>query len=111
MPTSKNAQAEMSQDAVPGRHREPHHFCQHREYMGMDEEHFRYRREVKNTSSLIDTEIFSYRTIPRHKRISGPVETFKEFIRYVSRMADRKAAGKDKILVDLFKRAPEDFQR
>ena len=63
------------------------------------------------TSFLTDKGIFSHHTIPGHKTISGPVETFREFSRYVNKMAERKVAGKDKMPADLFKRAPEDFRR
>jgi len=80
--------------------------------MSMDAEHFRSnRREVKDTSFLTDKGVFSYRTIPIHETIRGPVKTFREFSRYVARMADRKAAGKDMMPADLFKRAPEEFRR
>jgi len=38
-----------------------------------------------------------------------PTKTFREFSRYVGRMANRKASGDDKIPADLFKKAPEAF--
>jgi len=79
--------------------------------MSMDAGHFRSnRREVKDTSFLKDKGIFSYRTIPSHESIRGPVKTFREFSRFVVRMSDRKAAGKD-MPADLFKRAPKAFRR
>jgi len=39
--------------------------------------------------------------------IRHPIKTFREFSRYVGRMANRKASGDDKMPADLFKKAPE----
>ena len=76
--------------------------------------HFRSNRnDVKDTTFLTDrrTEVSLLTAISNHETISDPVKTFREFKRYVSRMADRKAAGKDKMPADLFKRAPEAFHK
>ena len=109
---TKVVQNEMSDSEGPGKHRELHHFCQHRDCMRMDAEHFRSnRQDVKDTSFLTDKGVFSYRTIPNHETIRGSVKTFREFSRYVTSMADKKAVGKDKMPADLFKRAPEEFRR
>ena len=80
MPMTKVVQSEAPDNVGPGKHRELHHFCQHRDCMSMDAEHFRSnRREVKDISFLTDKGVFSYSTIPIHETIRGPVKTFREF--------------------------------
>jgi len=112
MPMTKVVLSDTTVVGGPTTQREIQHFCQHRECMCMDAEHFRSnRQEVKDTSFLEDKGVFSFRTIPAHESIRGPIRTFREFSRYVARMSDRKAAGKDMMPADLFKRAPEAFRR
>jgi len=112
MPMTKVVQSGTIVNEGPTMQRELHHFCQHRDCMSMDAGHFRSnRQEVKDTAFLEDKGVFSFRTIPHHESIRGPVNTFREFSRYVARMSDRKAAGKDMLPADLFKRAPEAFRR
>ena len=112
MPMTKETRAEPTAKGGPTMQRELHHFCHHKECMCMDAEHFRSnRQEVKDTAFLVDKGIFSFRTIPQYESIKGPVNTFREFSRYVAKMSDRKAAGKDMLPADLFKRAPEAFRR
>ena len=43
--------------------------------------------------------------------IRNPIKTFREFSRYVGRMANRKASGDDKMPADLFKMTPEAFRK
>ena len=42
--------------------------------------------------------------------IRNPIKTFREFSRYVGRMANRNASGDDKMTADLFQKAPEAFR-
>ena len=50
-------------------------------------------------------------TIGLGETIRNPIKTFREFSRYVGRMANRKASGDDKMPADLFKKAPEAFRK
>jgi len=43
--------------------------------------------------------------------LAVPPGQFREFSRYVGRMANRKASGDDKMPADLFKKAPEAFRK
>ena len=60
---------------------------------------------------LDKSKIFSYRTIGLGETIRNPIKTFREFSRYVGRMANRKASGDDKMPADLFKKTPEAFRK
>jgi len=61
---------------------------------------------------LLDkSKIFSYRIIRVGKTIRNPIKTFRDFSRYVGRMANRKASGDDKMPADLFKKAPKAFRK
>ena len=83
------------------------HFCTHQSCAGLDPDKFRSnRKEVNNMDFLGTSKIFSCRTIDSREPIQNPVETFREFSRYVSRMANRKSCGEDKMPADLFKKAP-----
>ena len=60
---------------------------------------------------LDKSKIFSYRIIGPGETIRNPIKTFRQFSRYVGRMANRKASGDDKIPADLFEKAPEAFRK
>jgi len=61
---------------------------------------------------LLDkSKIFSCRIIRVGKTIRNPIKTFRDFSRYVGRMANRKASGDDKMPADLFKKAPKAFRK
>jgi len=88
------------------------HFCPHEECNSQDPLNFRSNRSaVRDVAFLEEAGIFTYRTIDRGEKIGYPVATFREFNIFVSRMANRKASGEDKMPADLFKKAPENFRR
>jgi len=60
---------------------------------------------------LDKSKFFSYRTIGLWETIWNPIKTFREFLRYVGRMVNRKASGNDKMSADLFKKAQEAFRK
>jgi len=68
---------------------------------------------VNNMDFLDKSKIFSYRTIGLGETIRNPIKTFREFSRYVGRMANLKASGDDKMPADLFKKpeAPKAFRK
>jgi len=77
---------------------------------GLDPDSFRSdRKEVNDLDFLDKSKIFSYRTIGLGETIRSPIKTFREFSRYVGRMANRKASGDDKMPADLFEKASEAF--
>ena len=88
------------------------HYCPHQSCAGLDPDNFRSnRKEVNNMDFLDKSKIFSYRTIGLGETIRNPIKTFREFSRYVGRMANRKASGDDKMPADLFKKAQEAFRK
>ena len=87
-------------------------YCPHQACAGLDPDKFRFnRKEVNNMDFLDKSKIFSYRTIGLGETMRNPIKTFREFSRYVGRMANRKASGDDKMPADLFKKAPEAFRK
>ena len=60
-------------------------------------------------SFMTSRGIFDYRTIPSGETISKTV-TLKAFMRYLQRMANRKACGIDGIPAEILKHAPQAFK-
>ena len=66
MPMSKVGMSKRSEADSSVKRRELHHFCQHRDCMSMDAEHFRSNRnDIKDTDFLTDRGVFAYRTISK----------------------------------------------
>jgi len=88
------------------------HYCPHQSCAGLDPNSFGSNgKEVNNMDFFDKSQIWSYRTIRLGETIRNPIKTFREFSRYVDRMANRKASGDDKMPADLFKKAPEAFRK
>ena len=88
------------------------HYCPHHVCAGLYLDIFRSnRKEVNNMDFFDKSKTFSYIIIGLWETIRNPVKTFREFSRYVGRMANRKASGDDKIPADLFKKTPEAFRK